>query len=206
MSIWKKWLPQLLVTALILLLPLRANAETLTGHAGIENVELLASEAMDGTPQISRTDAQTCDLTLGTLRMPGAYARFRVTIVNDGTAALTLRDSSRTDFPSEDLYLNVMPDNGMATLAPGERLDIEVEVGWDAASARNIEETEYGSFTLVLNCTGDEISVEPGNSPAVQSSPVRTGDASRLMLRIIMLLISACALLTAALFYRRERR
>lgn len=173
MNNWKKWIPQLLLTALVLLLPLHANAETQTGHASIESVEILAVEAMDQAPQISQTDAANWNLTLGTLRMPGAYARFQVTVVNDGTAALTLRESSRTDFPSEDLYLNVILDGGAQTLAPGERLTITVEVGWDAASTRNLEETEYGSFSLTLFCTGDEISMGPAPSDDPADNPAK---------------------------------
>lgn len=180
MNNWKKWISQLLLTALVLLLPLHANAETQTGHASIESVETLAVEAMDQAPQISQTDAANWNLTLETLRMPGAYARFQVTVVNDGTAALTLRESSRTDFPSEDLYLNVILDGGAQTLAPGERLTITVEVGWDAASTRNLEETEYGSFSLTLFCTGDEVSVGPAPSDDPADNPAKdpTGDPS----------------------------
>lgn len=183
MSILKKRLPQLLLTALILLLPLRANAETPTAHASIENVDLLACEAMDGTPEISKADAQTWNLTLGTLKMPGAYARFQVTVINDGTAVLTVRESSRTDFPAEDLYLNVMSDENAETLAPGERRILTAEVGWDSASVRNIEKTEYGSFSLTLSCTGDEIALEPGdetpdNENPGNESPGGTGSGS----------------------------
>lgn len=213
MSIWKKRLPQLLLTALVLLLPMRVHAETLTAHASIESVELLACEAMDGTPQISKADAKTWNLTLGTLKMPGAYARFQVTVVNDGNAVLAVRESSRTDFPAKDLYLNVMSDENAETLAPGERRIITAEVGWDTASARNIETTEHGSFSLTLSCTGDEITLEPGDetpdnensgSTVSQNSVPRTGDSSRPVLWMSVLFCSAAALFLAVLLYRRK--
>lgn len=211
----------LAVLSLVLLFPFgEVHAKTKQGHASVESVKVTASGAMQGEPTVTEVNAQAWQVTLGNLTMPGAYAQFEVVVVNDGTADLTITESHQTDFPAEDLYLDVSVVSGGNTLKPGERITLLVETGWDEASAANFEEKVYGTFSLVLYCEGDSVIVGPDSSDnsstdkkqnggnktvtAVKTAAPKTGDLADLEVWTVMITMAACVLLLAGLVHRRQ--